>query len=85
MSYLTADGPLLEQLNGVKESVEIRDPSGKVLGHYTPILAPDDEELYARAAKLFDLGEMERVAVTEQHGYTIEEVMAHLRSLEKPE
>jgi hypothetical protein len=83
MITLTAEGPLQEMLGNVKEAAEIRDPSGKVLGLFTPVLAGDETEAYARAETLFDADEMERLAQTEQGGYSIDEVMEHLRSLEK--
>jgi hypothetical protein len=41
MNYLTADQPLLDRLAGVMEPVEIRDPSGKVVGQYTPVFADE--------------------------------------------
>lgn len=83
MSHLIADEPLLSQLRGVVEPVEIRDPGGKVLGHYTPVLSEEDDELYRQAAALFDPEEMERIAATETQGYTFDQVMEHLRSLDK--
>jgi hypothetical protein len=83
MNYLTADDLLLQRLQGIVDPVEIRDPSGKLLGHYTPVLSPEEEEAYARAAQLVDLEEMKRLAETEQQGYSIEQVKEHLRSLEQ--
>ena len=84
MNYLTADDTMLDWLRGIVEPVEIRDPDGKVLGHYAPILSRKQEALYARAAELFDLEEMERIAATEHSGCTFAEEMEHLRSLEQP-
>ncbi|MGH7170054.1 MAG: hypothetical protein ACRELG_07250 [Gemmataceae bacterium] len=59
MYYLTADQALLDRLAGVMESIEIRDPSGKVLGQYTPVFS-EERERSERAAKYFDLAEAER-------------------------
>ncbi|HBI42521.1 MAG TPA: hypothetical protein DDY78_06640 [Planctomycetales bacterium] len=84
MNHMTADQPLLDRLAGVMGPVEIRDADGKVLGRYTPVFA-DEKEVHERAAKYFDLAEAERIAATEREGYSIEEVMQHLHSLEKGE
>jgi hypothetical protein len=83
MHHVTVEGSLQKLLNGVKETVEIRDSSGKILGHFTPVLSPEEADLYARAAELFDLEELDRIAATERTGYTIEQVMEYLQSLEK--
>ncbi len=85
MTVLTADDVLLSRLRGVYEPVEIRDPSGKVLGHYTPALTPEEAARYARIKGLFDLEEAERAAADQHPGYTFAEVMQHLKSLEKGE
>jgi hypothetical protein len=79
MSYLTADASLQALLCGVKETVEIRDTSGKILGHYTPAPSPE-EAARARAANLFDLAEAERVAATERDGAPLEEILRRLQS-----
>jgi hypothetical protein len=84
MNYMTADQPLLERLAGVMEPVEIRKTDGTVLGRYTPVFA-NENEIHERAAKYFDLAEAERIAATEREGYSMEEVMQHLHSLEKGE
>jgi hypothetical protein len=84
MNYLTADESMLARLRGIVEPVEIRDPAGKLLGRYTPVLTPEEEAAYARAAELFDLEELDRIAATDKGAYTIEQVLEHLRSLEKP-
>ena len=61
MVILTADGPLQNLLQGVKEPAEVRDKTGKVLGHFTPVLTPEEAAWYEKAKKLFDLEEAERV------------------------
>jgi len=83
MVILTADGPLQNLLQGVKEPAEVRDKTGKVLGHFTPVLTPEEAAWYEKAKKLFDLEEAERVLETEKDdGFTFEQVMQHLKSLE---
>jgi hypothetical protein len=85
MNFLTADQPMLDRLSGIVEPVEIRDPSGKVLGCYTPRLSPEEEEAYARAAELFDPEELDRIEKDPRPLCTHEQVMEHLHSLEKRE
>jgi hypothetical protein len=85
MNYLTADDSLQDLLRGVVEPVEIRDPSGKVLGHYTPAVSPEEAELYEKAKALFDPAEMERRLANEHgKGATLDAVMQRLRSLGAP-
>jgi len=66
MVILTADGSLQNLLKGVKEPAEVRDKSGKVLGHYTPVVTAEEAAWYEKAKKLFDLEEAERVLATER-------------------
>jgi hypothetical protein len=66
MVILTADGSLQNLLQGVKEPAEVRDKSGKVLGHYTPVVTAEEAAWYEKAKKLFDLEEAERVLATER-------------------
>lgn len=89
MSYLTADNLFLDRLRGIVEPVEIRDPDGKLLGHYSPVVAPEVAALYEKAQALFgpeELAETKRTAATERgQGHTLAEVMEYLRSLERKE
>jgi hypothetical protein len=83
MNYLTADGAILERLESIMESVEVRDPSGKVLGHFTPAVSIEELARYEEAKKLFDPTEVKRRKEAEHGcGYTIEQVLEHLKSLE---
>jgi len=66
MVILTADGSLQNLLQGVKETAEVRDKSGKVLGHYTPVVTAEEAAWYEKAKKLFDLEEAERVLASER-------------------
>ena len=84
MNYLTADEDLLDRLRGIVEPVEIRDPGGNVLGHYTPVVSPEVRERYEKARKLFDPAEIQRRKAAEHgQGKTTAEVLAYLESLEK--
>jgi hypothetical protein len=84
MGFITANEAMLAQLRRVVESVEILDADGTVLGHYTPAKLADEDELYRQAAALFDPDEIKRIAASDEPCYTFEQVMEHLRSLEKP-
>lgn len=87
MSYLTADNPLLDRLRGIVEPVEIRDPNGKVLGHYTPVMTPEVAALYEKAKALFgpeELEEAERAAAAERgQGRPLSEILQDLQAMEK--
>ena len=85
MTVLTADELWLSRLRGVREPIEIRDPSGKLLGHYTPALTPEEVARYEKIKGLFDLEEAERALADPHPGYTYAEVMERIRSLEKKE
>jgi len=80
MVILTADGPLQSLLQGVKEPAEIRDKDGKVLGHYTPVLTPEEAASYEKLKKLFDLEEAERILANERDsGRSLQEFWRELR------
>jgi hypothetical protein len=83
MNHLTADQALLERLSGIVEPVEIRDASGKVMGTYTPVLSPEEQEAYRQAAELFDPAELDRIEQTEQRWHTIEDIRRRFDDLEK--
>ena len=83
MSYLTIDDEFCDHLRGVLETVELRDASGKILGHFTPSISAEELALYEKAKRLFDPDEIIRRKETEHgRGYTTEEVLAYLKSLE---
>lgn len=85
MAFLTADGHFLTRLRGLSERVEVRDPEGNVLGHYTPAMSPEVRAIHEKAKGLFDLEEAERVFATEKGGHTTQEVLRWLESLGKTE
>ena len=84
MSHLTADGLLLDRLRGIVVPVEIRDPAGKVLGHYTPLLALEVAAMHEKASALFDLEEAKR-ALADEHGQgrPLTEILQSLRAREQ--
>lgn len=60
MSYLTLDDDFCFHLRGVLETVELRDASGKILGHFTPSVSAEEHALYEKAKALFDPAETKR-------------------------
>jgi hypothetical protein len=83
MNHLTADQPMLERLSGIVEPIEIREPSGKVMGTYTPVLSPEEREAYRQAAELFDPEELDRIEKTDQGRHSIEDIRRMFEELEK--
>lgn len=82
MVTLRANEAVQAFLGQAKEKVEIRGTQGELLGYFEP-RQETEEELYERAKKLLDPAEIERRMATEKdQGYTFEQVMEHLRSLE---
>jgi hypothetical protein len=86
MNHLTAEGPTLDWLRGVVEPVEIRDPGGKLLGRYVPVLTPEEKEAYAKVRAMIDPAEVRRRILAEHgKGKPLEEVLEYLQSLESPD
>jgi len=82
MTVIIADQELQDALAGLKEKTEVRDASGNLLGYFTPRQV-EEELLYQYAEETFDPDEIQRQLSTQTSGFTIEQVMEHLSSLEK--
>ena len=82
MLSLTADEATLALLSRATELAEIRDASGRTIGFFAPV-AVDKAHLYAQAAAHFDPAENQRRKAEKLPGRTTEQVLEHLRSLEK--
>lgn len=84
MNVLTADETLQDRLRGLVEPVEVRDETGKVLGHYTPVVSPEDAALYEKAKRLFDPEEIKRrkERARGETGCTLDQIMERLRAME---
>jgi hypothetical protein len=79
MAAITATPDLVSILGGLKETTEIRDGKGELLGFFTPESVAEEERLKA----LFDLSEAERVLETERHaGRPLQEVLRKVRGQE---
>jgi hypothetical protein len=78
VNYLTIDTEFCDHLRGVLETVELRDASGKVLGHFTPLVSAEERALYEKAKTLFDPAECQRRLDKADKRVPHEEVMRHL-------
>jgi len=84
MGHIIADGTMHDHLRGILEPVEIRDPSGKVLGHYTPAVSPEEKAMYQKARALMDPAELNRRLTEEKGtGRSLAEILARLPGAEK--
>jgi hypothetical protein len=83
MTILTASEAVQAFLTPIKEATEIRDEAGNLLGYFTPAGCAEDR-LYQHDIAQFDLEELKRRAASKERGYTTEEVLNHLRSMEQP-
>ncbi len=78
MSHITLDAAVAGQLNQFTESVELRDPSGHVLGRFIPLLDMNEWEPLSPEISEEELDRREK----SDKWYTTEEVLAHMKSLE---
>lgn len=81
MTNLTANEVVQAFLTPIKEATEIRDTDGNLLGYFTPA-GQAETLLYQQDIAQFDFEELKRRAASTERGYTTEEVLHHLRSLE---
>lgn len=83
MSAITLDAELRAKLNGLNEQLEVRDESGRTVGHFVP------HEMYRQLlsswvrAKFGDTAEREQALqeVRTEGGLTTVEAVAHLEQL----
>ena len=85
MASITADITLKGYLEQATEITEIRDGDGQVLGYYAPASVADQvPAVHAlRITSLFDPEEIKHRKASKHPGYAFDQVMEHLRSLEK--
>ena len=74
------DREMSETLGKLKERAEIVDERGTILGYFEPV-DPEEEELYRRAALLFDPEEIRRAKADDRPCHTTAEVLDRLRSM----
>jgi hypothetical protein len=80
MVQLRVDRATTAVLGQAKERSEILDDQGTLLGYFEPVENPEDE-LYRKAALLFDPEEIRRAKADDRPCYTTAEVLERLRSL----
>jgi hypothetical protein len=85
MTYITADETLLQRLSGIREPVEIRDETGRVVGHYAPAETQDIKALQEEARRLFDFDKARETLQRESgKGRPLSEIWASIKSREEP-
>jgi len=80
---MTVDKAVEEVLGRASELTVIRNTEGRIIGRYMPI-DPATQALYDEARKHFDPEELKRRKDSNRGGYTLAEIMEHLKSLETP-
>jgi hypothetical protein len=75
MSHVTLDSSAASQLNQVTESVEVRDPSGRVIGRFVPLIDKSEWEPLSSEISEEELDRRER---SNEKTYTTAEVLAYL-------
>jgi hypothetical protein len=78
MSRITLDAALIEKLREPMETVEVCDPSGTVVGLFTPKIDPSE---YEDVGPPISDEEMRRRIESKEARYSTAEVIHYLRSL----
>ncbi|HVL12843.1 MAG TPA: hypothetical protein VM529_09765 [Gemmata sp.] len=76
MTKVPLEGAALEKLREVNKRVEICDPEGRIVGYFEP-------SIYAGQVIPPEPTEEELAEAEEGEGYTLAEVLAYLKTLEK--
>jgi hypothetical protein len=79
MTQIILDAGVSSKLNDLTDSVELCDPSGRVLGRFIPIIDMSEWERVSPEASEEELDRREE----SDEWYNTEEVLAHLKNLEK--
>jgi hypothetical protein len=82
MTTITIDDKLLEVLTQAASLAEVRDLKGTLIGFFAPANL-EHADLYAQAATRISPQEIRQRAEGGGETYTTQEVLKHLRSLEK--
>lgn len=80
MTRVTVDETLLSKLHNLADALELCDESGRVIGRVFPVLDLSEWEPVTPEISEEELDEREK----SDEWYTTEEVLAYLKSLEKP-
>ncbi len=84
MNTITADAGIQTVLARLKGLTEIRDGQNKVLGYFLPAMPREELLLYLKVLGEYDPEEIKRRKESQEKGYTIEEILEYLESLERP-
>jgi hypothetical protein len=79
MKRITLDAALASQLHELYQAAELCDPTGKVVGQFEPVFDPSEWEILGPS---ISDEELEQRAKSDKW-YTTEEVLAHIKSLER--
>lgn len=79
MTQITLDASVSSQLHNLNQPAELCDPSGRVLGRFVPLI---DLSIWEPVSPEASEEELDRREQSEEW-YTTEQVLAHLKSLEK--
>lgn len=82
MTVVTVTQEIKAVFDQLKEVTELYDKDGNFLGLFTPYQLAQNE-MVERAGEEFDLEQAERQLATRQKCFTTEQVLEHLKSLEK--
>jgi len=77
MTQITLDASMSSKLNHLTHSVELCDPSGRVLGRFVPLI---DESEWEPLSPDISEEELERRAKSTEKRFTTAEVLAHLEN-----
>jgi hypothetical protein len=78
MTQITLDAAIARQLSSIYQSVELCDPSGRVLGHFVPRI---DMSEWEPISPEISEEELEHRSKSTEKRYTTAEVLAHLEKL----
>jgi hypothetical protein len=81
MNAIAVNDALLAVLKGSPTLAEVRDTQGTIIGFFVPVSVEHAAE-YARAAAHFNPQELRRRREAPGKGYTTQEVLQYLESLE---
>jgi hypothetical protein len=78
VTQIKLDADLSRKMREMSSAVELCDPSGRVLGHFVPIVDMSEWEAVTPEASEEELDRRER---SNEKRYTTAEVLAHLEKL----
>ena len=83
MSSVTANSDVVEFLRPLVTATEIHDPEGNFVGVFSPCKLPPSD-VAKRLYRLVSPADLDRIRNSSRPTHSIDEVIAHLTSLETP-